>query len=322
MYDIVVIGAGPMGIAVGVEAKRKNLSCLILEKGSLVNSIYHFPQNMTFFSSSEKLEIGNVPFVSNNDKPTRSEALEYFRRVIEHWELKINNYEEVQNVDKREDVFEVQTTKAGYKAKNVVVATGFYGLPNLMRIPGEDLPKVQHYYKESHPFINKNVLVVGAANSACDAALELYHKKANVTMLIRGSEISERVKYWTKPNIENRIKEGSITAYFKSEVLEITENNVRINTPKGENILGNDFVLAMTGYSPDYEFLNKIGIICEDDKFDSPTYDSETHETSVHGLFLAGVVCGGKKTNKYYIENSKNHAEMILEEVMREEERK
>ncbi len=317
MYDIVVIGAGPMGIAVGVEAKKNNLSCLILEKGALVNSIYHFPQNMTFFSTSQKLEIGDVPFVSNHDKPTRSEALEYFRRVIERWDLCINNYEEVQNVRQQDDAFAVKTTKDTYAAKYVVVATGFYGLPNLMRITGEDLPKVKHYYKEPHPYINKKVLVVGAANSACDVALELYAKNADVTMLIRGSEINERVKYWIKPNIENRIKEGSIKAYFESELLEITESKVRIKTPTGEKELENDFVLAMTGYTPNYAFLNKIGIICEDDKFDSPFYSDETHQSNVKGLFLAGVVCGGKKTNKYYIENSKDHAEKILEEIMK-----
>lgn len=318
MYDIIVVGAGPMGITVGIEAQKHNLSCLILEKGALVNSIYHFPVNMTFFSTSERLEIGGVPFISHGDKPTRTEALEYFRRVIARWNLNINNYEEVLDVQKEGERFTVETTKQRYTAKNVIVATGFYGLPRLMDVKGEELPNVKHYYNEPHPYIGKEVVVVGAANSACDVALELFHKKAKVTMVIRGSAINERVKYWIKPNIENRIKEGSIQAYFNTEVHSIQADSITLQTPEGEQTIPNDFVLAMTGYTPDYTFIQKMGISCLDDVYASPTYDEATHETNVPGLFLAGVVCGGLKTNKYFIENSKDHAEKIVAKILKE----
>lgn len=316
MYDIIVVGAGPMGITVGIEAKKAGMSCLLIEKGAYVDSIYHFPTNMTFFSTSERLEIGDVPFISHGDKPTRSEALEYFRRVIQRWDLEIQNYEPVKDVYKKGDVFNVLTDKAIYEAKHVIVATGFYGLPNLMNVPGENLEKVHHYYQDPHPYINKNVVVVGAANSACDVALELYYKQANVTMVVRGETINDRVKYWIKPNIENRIKEGSIQAYFESEVVSIDPDSITIKTKGGEVTLENDFVLAMTGFTPDYDFLKKCGIHCLTDNYNTPRYDEATHETNVEGLFLAGVVCGGLKTNKYFIENSKDHAEKIIKRIL------
>jgi thioredoxin reductase (NADPH) len=320
MYDIIVVGAGPMGIAVGIEAQKHKLRCLLVEKGALVNSIYHFPVNMTFFSTSERLEIGEVPFISHGDKPTRTEALEYFRRVIDRWKLNISNYEEVLDIQKQNGAFQVHTTRGSHMAKNVIVATGFYGLPNLMRVPGEELSKVKHYYSEPHPYIGKRVVVVGAANSACDVALELFYKQAEVTMVIRGSELSERVKYWIKPNIENRIKEGSIKAYFNTQIERIQEDSIRLQTPDGEQEIANDFVLAMTGFSPDYTFLNKVGVRCLKDQYASPEYNPETHETHVPGLYLAGVVCGGLKTNKYFIENSKDHAEKIVAKILKDRE--
>ncbi len=306
-----------MGITVGIEAQKHNLSCIIIEKGALVNSIYDFPVNMTFFSTSERLEIGGVPFISHGDKPTRTEALEYFRRVIQRWDLQINNYEEVHAVERRENGFEVSSSKARYRARYVIVATGFYGLPNLMGVPGEALSKVKHYYDEPHPYIGKEVAVIGAANSACDVALELFHKQAKVTMIIRGEGINERVKYWIKPNIENRIKEGSIKAYFNTQVKRIREESITVVHAAGEENLENDFVLAMTGFTPDYAFLEKAGIRIANDAFRSPHYNPETHETNVPGLFLAGVVCGGLKTNKYFIENSKDHASKILGYIKR-----
>jgi thioredoxin reductase (NADPH) len=315
MHDIIVVGAGPMGISVAIEAKRAGLSCLILEKGALVNSLYHFPVNMTFFSTSEKLEIGEVPFISHGDKPTRTEALEYFRRVIKRWDLVIRNYETVSTIEKQGDLFTVQTSRTTYKARHVIVATGFYDLPNLLNIPGEDLPKVKHYYNEPHPYIGKEVVVIGAANSACDVALELFYKGAKVTMLVRGAFINERVKYWIKPNIENRIKEGSIKAFFNSRPLEIKEHSVLIQTQEGEQELPNDFVLAMTGYTPDYSFLKKVGIQWVEDDYHTPGYNEQTHETNIPGLYLAGVVCGGLKTNRFFIENSKDHAEKIIKHI-------
>src|SRR4030095_406396 len=260
MLDIIIIGAGPIGMVCAIEAKRAGLNALMIDKGMLVNTLYHFPTNMTYFSTSELLEIGDVPFVSHGDKPTRRESLEYFRRVYETWKLKARFYELVETVKKKDDHFVVQTVKDSYYSKTVIVSTGFYGIPVLMNVPGENLSKVRHYYDEPHPYVEQRIVVIGAANSACDVALELYHRGADVTMVIKSESINERVKYWIKPNIENRIKEGSIKAYFKSTVEKITEDSVKIRTPEGPCSIPNDFVLAMTGYQPDFNFLKKIGI--------------------------------------------------------------
>lgn len=314
VYDLLIVGGGPMGIALGIEAQKRNLSFLIIEKGTLVNSLFHFPKNMQFFSTSQKLEIGNVPFISHNDKPLRDEALEYYRRVVEHWSLPIHYYEKVQDIVK-DKVFIVTTEKNTYQAKNVVVATGFYSRPNKMHIPGENLPKVSHYFTEPHPYIGQKVAVIGAANSGTQVALELYQKGAEVTMIIREDRILDNVKYWIKPNIENRIAEGEIKAFFNSEVQKITEKSIFIQTADGQIELENDFVLAMTGYLPDFDFLRQIGVQCRSDEYDTPYYQEETHETNIPGLYLAGVVCGGKNTSKYFIENSREHAEKILESI-------
>ncbi|MDG4946477.1 YpdA family putative bacillithiol disulfide reductase [Weeksellaceae bacterium KMM 9713] len=311
IYDVLIVGAGPMGIAVAIEAKKAGLSHKIIEKGALVNSIYHFPKNMTFFSTSQKLEIGDVPFMSNFEKPKRDEALEYYRRVVEKWDLNVTYYERVKNVTKPDDVFAIQTKRNLYQARNVVIATGFYGQPNKLNVPGEELKKVRHYFDEPHPYIGQKVAVVGAANSATQIALELYYKGADVSMIIRDNKIKDSVKYWIKPNIENRIEEGSIKAYFNSTVKEIKRNTIIIEQNGEEKHLDNDFVFAMIGYHPDYDFLNKIGVNCETDENNTPLYNPDTHETSIDGLYVAGVVCGGSHTSRFFIENSMEHAERI-----------
>lgn len=316
-HDVIIIGAGPIGLACGIEAKRVGLSYVILEKGCLVNSLYHYPLNMTFFSTSERLEIGEVPFISNNPKPTRSEALEYYRRVCTTWKLNVKLYEKVEEVKKEFNLFEVTTTKGNYRAKAIILALGFYDLPYLLHIEGEELPKVKHYYDEPHPYFGQKVAVIGAANSAVDVALETWRKGADVTMIIREDAIRESVKYWVKPDIENRIKEGSIKAYYNSEVIRITPNAIEITTPLGNQILENDFVLAMTGYQPPFDFMKSMGIAFHDDEFHTPVYDEETMESNVSNLYLAGVVCGGLKTNKWFIENSRVHAEIIIRDLQR-----
>ncbi len=314
-YDIIIIGGGPIGLACGIEAKKAGLSYLILEKGCLVNSLYNYPYNMTFFSTSEKLEIGGVPFISHNNKPTRSEALEYYRRVAMSWDLNTNLYEKVETVDKR-DIFYITTNKGNYKAQQVILSTGFYDLPFLLGVKGENLPKVKHYYDEPHPYYGQKIIVVGAANSAVDVALETYRKGAEVTMVVREPEINPRVKYWVRPDIENRIKESSIKAYFNSSITEIREQEVDILTPNGALTIDNDFVLAMTGYQPNFELLTGMGIAIGNDDMKTPVHNPETMETNVEGLFLAGVVCGGLQTNKWFIENSRVHAEVIVETIM------
>ncbi len=316
MVDVLIVGAGPIGLNCGIVAKQKGLSHLILDKGVLVNSVFNFPVNMTFFSTSNLLEIGNVPFVSHGEKPTRREAMEYFRRVREQFDLNVNYFEAVTNIEKRDGIFQVTSSKKTYQARNVILATGFYGLPYKMNVKGEDLPKVKHYFDEPHYYIDQKVLVVGAANSACDVAMETYHKNAQVTMAIRGDEISERVKYWIRPNIINRIKEGSIKAYFNTTVEEIREDSVILKTPEGLVTIENDFVLAMTGYRPDYSLFEKIGLTFHDDQYKTPIMDEETLETDIPGLFMAGVAAGGLKTTKFYIENTRVHADMIINRIM------
>tara|TARA_X000000950_G_C13857002_1_gene637000 strand:+ start:591 stop:1562 length:972 start_codon:yes stop_codon:yes gene_type:complete len=316
ILDIAIIGAGPIGLACGIEAAKKNLEHLIFEKGCLVNSLYRYPMNMTFFSTSDKLEIGGVPFISHNPKPTRSEALEYYRRVSSHWNLPVRLYEQINEISTKENLFKIVTSKGTYLSKKVIVATGFYDFPYMLGIPGEDLPKVLHYYKEAHPFFGMNVVVVGSANSAVDVALELYRKKAKrVTMIVREPEIGQNVKYWSKPDIVNRIKEGSIDAHFNSQIEEITEDHVRFKTPKGVKTIENEFVLAMTGYQPNFELLESLGVEFQEDEYRTPVFDPNTMQSNTEGVYLAGVVCGGLKTNKWFIENSRDHAPLIIEHL-------
>lgn len=313
--DLVIIGGGPIGLACALEAKKEGLSYVILEKGALVNSLYNYPINMTFFSTSERLEIGGVPFVSNSPKPTRPEALEYYRRVAISGGLHINLFEEVLKVEKGNEIFNVTTIKQTYTCKNIIIATGFYDIPYLLNVPGENLPKVKHYYKDPHYYAFQKVLVVGAANSAIDVALETWRKGAEVTMVVRNDKISDRVKYWVKPDIENRIAEGSIKAYFNSTVAEIRELEADINTPEGLVTIENDWVLAMTGYQPNMKFLKDMGIILSDDAVLRPEVDEDTQQTNVPGVYLAGVICGGMNTHRLFIENSRVHAEKIIKSI-------
>jgi thioredoxin reductase (NADPH) len=316
MYDLIIIGGGPIGLACGLEAQAAGLNYVVLEKGCIVNSLYNYPANMTFFSTSDRLEIGDVPFVSNNAKPTRSEALEYYRRVALHRKVKIKLFEEVQNVSKNDsDFYDIQTSKSAYQTKNIVIATGFYDIPYLMNVEGENLPKVTHYYEEPHFYALQKVVVVGANNSAVDAALETWRKGADVTMIIRHEEVGRRVKYWAKPDIENRIKEGSIKAFFNAEVAEIREHEIDIKTPEGIVTIENDYVIAMTGYQPNLDFLRKIGIALSADEIMKPTYNEETQETNLPNVYLAGVICGGMDTHTLFIENSRIHAVKIIEKI-------
>ncbi len=312
---VIVIGAGPIGLACGVELHRRNIPYLIIEKGCIVNSIFHYPTNMTFFSTSDRLEIGGIPFISHGVKPTRREALEYYRRVVESYEMPVHLYEQVTGVHGTDEDFRVATNKDQYHCEKIIIATGFYNHANLMNVPGEDLPKVKHYYDEPHPYAEQRVLVVGGGNSGVDVALETYRCGAEVTLVVREDTIKDRVKYWVRPDIENRIKEGEITAYFNSTVKEIRPKEVVILTPEGEKTIANDFVLAMTGYHPDYGLLNKIGLELATDGYNTPVYDEKTHETSINGIYIAGVVCGGYNTSKWFIENTRIHAEQIVENM-------
>jgi thioredoxin reductase (NADPH) len=313
--DVCIIGAGPIGICCGIEAKKANLSYLIIDKGCLVNSLYNYPKNMTFFSTSDKLEIGDVPFISHNTKPTKSEALEYYRRVVSSWKLDVNLYEEVMDIEKK-DFFYIKTTKGEYTAKKIILSTGFYDLPYKLNVPGENLDKVKHYYDEPHPYFGMKIAVVGAANSAVDVALETYRKGAKeVTMIVREPNLSETVKYWVKPDVENRIEEGNIKAYFNSNITKIEEKKIYVNTPDGELEIENDFVLAMTGYQPNFLFLTKLGIKLGDDEYSTPLHDPKTMQTNIEGVYLAGVICGGLKTNKWFIENSRDHAIQVIDHI-------
>lgn len=312
---VVIIGAGPIGLATAIALKKRNIPSKIIDRGCLVNSIYHYPVNMTFFSTSDRLEIGNIPFISHGPKPTRKEALEYYRRTAEHYELDINLYETVQTVNGNDGNFEVVTEKGTYCADKIVVATGFYGQERQMGVPGENLEKVLHYYDEPHRYAWQNVLVVGGGNSAADAALETYRANASVSILVRHDSLKDSIKYWVKPDIDNRISEGSITGYFNSKVLEIREREVLISTPDGQKTIPNDFVLAMTGYKPHYGLMKELGIELTDDDVKMPVYEDESLETNRPGMYVAGVVCGGMDTSRLFIENTRVHADHIATDI-------
>ncbi|MDZ7771166.1 MAG: YpdA family putative bacillithiol disulfide reductase [Balneolaceae bacterium] len=312
---VIIIGAGPIGLATGIALKQRGIPLRIIERGCLVNSIFNYPKDMTFFSTSDRLEIGGVPFISHGPKPTRREALEYYRRAAEHHELPVNLYEEVQSIEGTDGAFTVQTDKDRYKADKVVAATGFYDVPRMMGVPGEELPKVKHYYDEAHAYAWQKVLVIGGGNSAVDAALETWHANAQVSMAVRSDALKESVKYWVKPAIENRIAEGEITGYFNTEVREIRPGEVVLETPDGEKVIPNDFVLAMTGYKPNYELMHRLGIELTEDQKRMPRFDDASLETTRHGVYVAGVVCGGMDTSSLFIENSRVHAEHIAEDI-------
>jgi thioredoxin reductase (NADPH) len=318
-FDVLVIGAGPTGMASAIEAQRAGFRVALVDKGCLVNSLFHYPANMTFFTTPELLEIGDIPFSSANQKPTRSEALEYYRNVAQHYQLDIRQYQRVLTVTGYDSAFKVETRDRNhhehqYMARKIVVATGYYDLPNYMGIPGEDLPKVMHYYKEPHPYFDTDVLVIGAKNSAAIAALELWRRGSRVTMVHRGPGIHGNVKYWIKPDIENRIKNGEVTAYMNSCVLEIKADSVRIKTPEGERTLKNDFVFALTGYHPDYEFLESLGIELTRPEM-KPVCDAKTFESNVPGIYVAGCVVAGSRTSEIFIENGRFHGKQIAEDL-------
>jgi thioredoxin reductase (NADPH) len=312
---VIIVGAGPIGLAVAIALTRKNIPVKIIERGCLVNSIFHYPKNMTFFSTSERLEIGDVPFISHGHKPTRAEALEYYRRAAEHYSLDIHLYEEVQDISGEDENFSVQTDKDIYSASKVVVATGFYDIARNMGIPGEELDKVTHYYDQAHKYAWQDIVIIGGGNSAVDAALETFRCNANVTLVVRRNSIKESVKYWVRPDIENRIKAGEIQAYFNSTVSKITPKTVTIEIPNGSKTIANDFVLAMTGYRPNIEMMQQLGIDITDDAKKMPLYNDKTLETNRKGMYVAGVVCGGMDTSSLFIENTRIHAKHIAEDI-------
>lgn len=318
-YDVLVVGAGPTGLSCAIEIKRRNLSVMVVEKGCIVNSLYHYPTHMTFFTTPELLEIGDIPMTAIGDKPTRTEALKYYRRVAAHYRLDIRQYEIVDDVEGTDGAFRVLTTdrlgqKNCYTAKKIIVATGYYDLPVLMNVPGENLDKVIHYYKEPHPFYDCDVAVIGRKNSAAIAALELYRSGARVTLIHRAKELSDKIKYWIRPDIENRIKNGEIRCYPESTVQEITETAIRIQTPQGEKTLLNDFVLAMTGYQPDLPFLQRAGVVF-DYESGRPKTNAETLESDRPGVYLAGVIVAGMHTNEIFIENGRFHGAQIARDI-------
>jgi thioredoxin reductase (NADPH) len=318
-FDVLVIGAGPTGMACAIEAQRAGFTSVMVDKGCLVNSLFHYPANMVFFTTPELLEIGDIPFTTANQKPNRSEALEYYRNVAQHYRLDVRQYQRVASVTGYDGAFRVETQDLHgndheYVARKIVVATGYYDRPNYLGIPGEDLAKVMHYYKDPHPYFDMDVLIIGAKNSASIAALELWRRGSRVTMVHRGPEIHRNVKYWIKPDIENRIKNGEVTAYFNSCVLEIRPQEVRIKTPEGERVLKNDFVFALTGYHPDYEFLESLGIELTRPEM-RPVCDPQTFESNVPGIYVAGCVVSGSKTSEIFIENGRFHGKQIADDL-------
>ncbi len=316
MIDAIVIGAGPTGLACGIELSKRGLKAVLIDKGCIVNSLYHYPPNLVFFTTPELLEIGGLPMTSLNEKPNRTEGLKYYRRCAEYFNLDIRQYERVTGIEGDDGNFSVTTDKGVYKARKVILATGYYDIPNRLNIPGENLAKVLHYYKESHPFYNHDVLVVGAKNSAAIAALELFWTGARVTLAARGPGIHPHVKYWIKPNIENRIKSGEITGYFNTSIQEIREHEVDLLTPEGIKTIRNDFVLAMTGYRPDFEFLARQGVRLEEST-GRPVVNPDTFESERPGLYLAGVIVAGVHTNEIFIENGRFHGEAIARDIAR-----
>jgi thioredoxin reductase (NADPH) len=321
-YDVLVVGAGPTGLACGIEALRADLKLLILEKGCLVNSLFHYPPNMTFFTTRELLEIGDLPFVSVNIKPTRAEALEYYRRVAGYYHLPIHYTERVTGVVKENGAFVIDTELRGgqrykYHSRNVVLATGYYDLPNLLNVPGEDMPKVSHYYQEPHQFFGRRVAVVGGGNSAAIAALDLYRHDAEVTLVVRERELSRHIKYWIRPDLENRIKEGSIRAKFGSILSEVAHDWILVRNSDGETLrLENDFVFALTGYHPDFDFLRSAGVRTDLNTC-RPECSTESRESNVPGLYLAGVIIAGMDTNEIFIENGRFHGKQIIDDIRR-----
>lgn len=321
-FDVLVIGAGPTGLACAIEAQRAGLRVVLVDKGCLCNSLFHYPAHMTFFTTPELLEIGNMPFSSPNQKPTRSEALEYYRKVAEHYALDVRQYHRVEGVSGEDGNFQVKTVDrfervVEMNAKKLVIATGYYDLPNYLGIEGEDLPKVQHYYNEPHPYFGMDVLVIGGKNSAAIAALDLWRHGAKVTLVHRAAEMHRHVKYWILPDINNRVKNGEVTAYFSSTVTKIDEDTVTLQTPAGEKTIANQFVFALTGYHPDFTFIENLGVRLDTENARCPVCDPETLESNVAGIYLAGVIVAGERTNEIFIENGRFHGVQIAKDLAR-----
>jgi thioredoxin reductase (NADPH) len=316
-YDILVIGAGPVGLACAIEARREGLHPLVVDKGALVNSIVGYPHRMEFFSTPDLIEIGGYPFPVQGYKPTREEAIEYYRGVATREALELRLYERVLEVEGAAGDFTVRTDKAEYRARHIVVAIGFFDLPNRLGVPGEDLPKVTHYYREPYPYVTQKVAVVGARNSAAKAALDCYRHGAEVTLIVRAAALSDKIKYWLKPDLENRIAEGSIRAFFNTTIAEVRPGALLLRTPAGTTEIENDWVLAMTGYVPDYAFLRSLGLAIGDDADETPVYDEVTFESSRPGIYVAGTVCGGRRTGRWFIENGRHHARQIARHIAR-----
>ncbi|HMJ20890.1 MAG TPA: YpdA family putative bacillithiol disulfide reductase [Terriglobales bacterium] len=317
--DVIVIGAGPTGLACAIEAQRAGFKTMAIDKGCVVNSIYHYPANMSFFTTPELLEIGDIPFSTARQKPTREEALEYYRKVAEHYSLDVRQYQWVKTVTGRDGDFQVTATDSlgriyDYRTRKLIVSTGYYDLSNPLNIPGEDLPKVFHYYREPHPFFDMDVVVIGGKNSAAIAALDLWRHGTRVTLVHRGPNLHSHVKYWILPDIENRIKNREIAAYFRSTVVEIGADDVDLETPDGPVRLKNDFVFAMTGYHPDYDFLRSMGIELSAEQC-RPVCDPLTLESNIAGIYVAGVIVAGAKTNEIFIENGRFHGRQIATDL-------
>ena len=317
MVDVLVIGAGPVGLACAIAATREGLSARVIDKGTLVNSIVGYPPMMEFFSTPELIEIGGYPFAIPRYKPTREDAIEYYRNVAAREQLDVRLYERVIDVRDSRGDFTVITSKGEHRARNIVIATGFFDQPTMLGVPGEDLPKVTHYYKEPYAYVGQQVAVVGARNSAAKAALDCYRHGAHVTLIVRSASLSDRVKYWIRPDIENRIKEGNITAYFESTIEAIRETNLLIRTPDGVREIANDWVLAMTGYRPDFAFLDALSVTCDNTPQRTPVYDATSFETARPGIYIAGTVCGGYDTGRWFIENGRFHAQQIAKHIAR-----
>ncbi|HEX4155541.1 MAG TPA: YpdA family putative bacillithiol disulfide reductase [Acidobacteriaceae bacterium] len=322
LHDVLVIGAGPTGLACAIDAQQEGFKVVLVDKGCLTNSLFHYPAHMTFFTTPELLEIGNMPFSSPNQKPTRSEALEYYRKVAEHYRLDIRQYEGVDRVSGSDGDFSVHTVdrferRHAHRARKLIVSTGYYDLPNYLGIHGEELPKVAHYYHEPHPYFAQDVVVIGGKNSAAIAALDLWRHGARVTLVHRGPALHRHIKYWIKPDIENRIKNGEIVAHFNTTVSEITEDGVTLETPGGPKVLPNQFVFALTGYHPDFAFIESLGVKLDDENARCPVCNRETLESNVPGIYLAGVIVAGERTNEIFIENGRFHGALIAKDLAR-----
>ncbi len=320
LHDVLVIGAGPTGLACAIDAQNEGLDVLLVDKGCLTNSLFHYPANMTFFTTPELLEIGNIPFPSSNQKPTRAEALEYYRKVSQHYQLDVRQYERVTGLTGHDSDFQVQTADRFdrpqiHRTRKIIVSTGYYDLPNHLGIPGEELPKVAHYYNEPHPFFAQDVLIIGGKNSAAIAALDLYRHGARVTLVHRGPELHRHIKYWIKPDIENRIKNGEITAFFNTTVINIAQDTVTLSTPEGKKSIPNNFVFALTGYHPDFAFIESLGVHLDPNNARCPIFKPDTLESNVPGLYVAGVVVAGERTNEVFIENGRFHGAVIAADL-------